>query len=150
MVFDSIHRGKMNQIQLAYRLPKETVNVIMMLYKNAKAMVHLLDGNTNLFDIIAGVLQVDILPPDMFMICLDYVLWSSIDQIKENGFTLKKERSGGYPGETMINVDYADNLRILTNASAQAKSRQHSPNQTGEGNGPRMKANKIEFMCFKQ
>ena len=32
--FDSIHRGEMEQILLAYGLPKETVTAIMMLYKN--------------------------------------------------------------------------------------------------------------------
>ena len=35
-VFDSTHRGKMEQILLAYDLPKETVAAIRMLYKNAK------------------------------------------------------------------------------------------------------------------
>ena len=34
MAFDSIHRGKMEQILLDYGLPKETVAAIMMLYKN--------------------------------------------------------------------------------------------------------------------
>ena len=34
--FDSIHRGKMDQILLAYGLPKETVTAIMMLYRNTK------------------------------------------------------------------------------------------------------------------
>ena len=32
-VFDSIHRGKIEQILLAYDLPKETVTAIMMLYQ---------------------------------------------------------------------------------------------------------------------
>ena len=35
--FDSIHRGKMEQILLAYGLPKETVTVIMILYKKHKS-----------------------------------------------------------------------------------------------------------------
>ena len=34
--FDSIHRRKMEQILLAYDLPKETVAVIRILYKNTK------------------------------------------------------------------------------------------------------------------
>ena len=32
--FDSIHRGKMEQILLAYGLPEETVAAIMMFYRN--------------------------------------------------------------------------------------------------------------------
>ena len=35
-IFDSIHRGKMDQILLAYGLPRETIADIMMLYKNTK------------------------------------------------------------------------------------------------------------------
>ena len=34
--FDSIHRSKMEQIRLAYDLPKETVAATMMLYRNTK------------------------------------------------------------------------------------------------------------------
>ena len=37
--FDSIHGEKMEQILLAYGLPKETVTAIMMLYKNTKVKV---------------------------------------------------------------------------------------------------------------
>ena len=35
--FDSFHRGKMEQILLAYSLPKETVEAITILYRNTKA-----------------------------------------------------------------------------------------------------------------
>ena len=54
-VFDSMHRGKMKQILLAYGLPKENFTTIMMLYKNTKAKVRTPDGDTD-FDIVAGVL----------------------------------------------------------------------------------------------
>ena len=47
----------MDQISLAYGLPKETVTAVNMFYKNTKAMVHSPDGNTNFFDIVDGVLQ---------------------------------------------------------------------------------------------
>ena len=57
--FDSIHRGKMKQILLAYGVPKETATVIMMLYKNTKAIVCSLNGDTDFFNIVTGVLQGD-------------------------------------------------------------------------------------------
>ena len=63
----------MEQILLVYGLPKETVTAIMMLYKNMKVKVHSLDGDTDFFDIVAGVLQRDTLAPYLFIICLDYV-----------------------------------------------------------------------------
>ena len=100
--FDSIHRGKMEQILLAYGLPKETVEAIMMLYRNTKLKIYSPDGDTDYFDIVAGVLQEDTLAPYLFIICLDYVLRTSINKIKENGFKLTKERSRRYPAKKKL------------------------------------------------
>ena len=67
----------MEQILLAYRLPKETVAAIMMLYRNTKAKVRFPVGDTDYFDIVAGMLKGDTLAPYLFIICLDYVLRKS-------------------------------------------------------------------------
>ena len=67
-----------------------------MLYKNVKVKVHSPDGDTDYFDIIAGVLQGESLAPCMFIICLNNVLRTRIDLMKENGFKLTKERSRRY------------------------------------------------------
>ena len=56
---------------------------------------------TEYFDIVAGVLQGDTLAPYLFIICLDYVLRTSIDKIRENGFELTKKRSRRYPAKTL-------------------------------------------------
>ena len=73
----------MEQILLAYGIPKETVAAITILYRNTKVKVRSPDGDTEYFDIVAGVLQGDTLAPYLFIICLDYVLRTSIDKIKE-------------------------------------------------------------------
>ena len=44
--FDSVDRGKMEQILLAYGLFKETVTAIIMLYRNTKVRVSSRDGDT--------------------------------------------------------------------------------------------------------
>ena len=64
----------MEQILLAYGLPKETVAAITILYKNTKVKVRSPDGDTEYFDIVAGIRQGDMLAPYLFIICLDYVL----------------------------------------------------------------------------
>ena len=69
--FDSIHGRKMEQILPAYGFPKETVAAIMMLDKNTKVKVQSLDGDTDYFDTVAGVLQGDTLAPKLFIITLD-------------------------------------------------------------------------------
>ena len=124
--FDSIHRGKTEQILFAYGLPKETVTAIMMLYRNTKVKVRSPDGDTDYLDIVAGVLQGDTLAPYLFIIRLDYVLRTSIDKIKVNGFKLKKERSRRYPTKSITDADYADNIALLANAPAQAETLLHS------------------------
>ena len=70
----------------------------MMLYKNMKVKVRSQDGKSVFLDILAGILQGDTLAPYLFIICLDYILRSSIDLTKENGFKLAKERRRRYPG----------------------------------------------------
>ena len=105
--FDSIHRGKMEQILPLHGLHKEIVSAIMMLYRNPKIKVCSPDGNTDFFDIV-GVLQEDTLVPYPFIICLDYTLQTSIDLIKETGFTLEKARSRQYPAATLTDIDYAN------------------------------------------
>ena len=68
----------MEQILLAYDLPKENVGPIIMFYKNTKVKVCSLDGDTDFFDIVVGVLQGDTLAPYLFRICQDFVLRTSI------------------------------------------------------------------------
>ena len=114
--FDSIHRGKMEQILLAYGLPKETITAIMILYRNTKVKVRSPDGDTDYFSIVAGVLQEDTLALYLFIICLDYVLRRSINKIKENSFKLTKKRIRRYPAKTITDADYADDIAILANA----------------------------------
>ena len=83
----------MKRIRLAYGLPKETVAAITILNRNTKVKVRSTDGDTEYFDIVAGVPQGDTLDPYLFIICLDDVLRTSIDKIRENDFELTKKRN---------------------------------------------------------
>ena len=148
--FDSIHRGKMEQILLAYGIPKETVAPIMILYRNIKVKVRSPDGDTEYFDIVAGVLQGDTLAPYLFIICLDYVLRTSINKIRENGFELTKKRSRRYPAKTITDADYADDIAILANTPNQAKKLLHSLERAAAGIGLYVNAHKMEYMCYDQ
>ena len=65
----------------------------MILYRNTKVIVRSPDGDTDYFDIVAGVLQGETLASYLFIIYLDYVLRILIDEIKGNDFELTKKRS---------------------------------------------------------
>ena len=110
--FDSIHRGKMEEILLAYDLLKEIVAAIMMLYKSMKVKVRSPHGDTDYFDIVAAGLLGDAFASYKFIICVDCVLRTSIDLMKENGFKLAKERSRRYPEQTILDADYTDDIAL--------------------------------------
>ena len=148
--FDSIHRGKMEPILLVYGIPKETVAAITILYKNTKVKVRSPDGDTEYFDIVAGVLQGDTLAPYLFIIYLDYMLRTSIYKIRENGFELTKKRSRRYPKKTITDADYADDIAILANTPNQAETLLHSLERAATGIGLRVNAHKTEYMCYNQ
>ena len=103
-----------------------------------------------LFDIVAGVLQGDTLAPYLFIICLDYVLRTSIDKIRENGFELTKKRSIRYPAKTITDADYADDIAILANTPDQAETLLHSLERAAAGIGLYVNAHKTEYMCYNQ
>ena len=99
---------------------------------------------------VAGVLLGDTLALYLFIICLDYVLRTSIDKIKENGFKLTKERSRKYPAKTITDADYADDIALLANTPAQAETLLHSLERAAAGISLHVNANKTEYMCFNQ
>ena len=122
----------------------------MILYKNTKVKVRSPDGDTEYFDIVAGVLQGDMLAPYLFIICLDYVLRTWIDKIWENGFELTKKRSRRYPAKTITDATYADDIVILANTPNQAETLLHSLERAAAGIGLHVNAHKTEYMCFNQ
>ena len=140
----------MEQILLAYGLLKETVGAIVILYKNTKVKVPSPDGDTDSFDIVAGVLQGDTLSQYLLIIYLNYVLRTSIDIMKDNGFKLEKERSKRYPVQTITNADYADDIALLANTPTQAKTLLHNLERAAAGICLHVNTDKTEYMSFNQ
>ena len=140
----------MEQILLAYGLPKETVAAITILYRITKVKVRSPDGDPEYFDIVAGVLQVDTLAPYLFIICLDYVLKTSIDKIRANGFEWTKKRSRRYPAKKITDADFADDIAILANTPKQAETLLNSLGRAATGLGLHVNKHKREYMCFNQ
>ena len=140
----------MEQILLANGIPKETVGAITILYRNTKMKVRSPDGDTDYFNIVEGVLQGGTLAPYLFIICLDYVLRTSINKIKENGLKLTKKRSRWYPAKTITDADYTDDIAILTNKPVQAETLLHCLERVAVDIGLHFNAHKTEYMCFNQ
>ena len=61
--------------------------------------------------------------------------------MKENSFKLAKERSRRYPAQSIMDVDYADDIALLASSPSQAKSLQHSLEQAADGISTQPKQN---------
>ena len=75
------------------------------------------------------------------MICLDYVLRTSLDSMKENGFKLAEERSRSY---------HADDIALLANTPAYAENLQHRLEREAAGIGLHLNTDQTEYKCFNQ
>ena len=81
----------MMTILKAYDVPPRLLAAISKLYENTRARVITPDGETEFFQIIAGVLQGDTLDPYLFAIVLDYVMRKTYQGREEElGFHLQK------------------------------------------------------------
>ena len=139
--FDSIHRGKMEQILLTYRLP-ETVIAINMLYKNTNAKVRSSDKDTDFFNLAPGVLQGETLSSYLLILCLDCVLRTSINPIKENGYTLKIKKH-------TISRGHNNKCRLRRRPCASCCTSRFPTIKPGASSRRHVNANKREYMCFK-
>ena len=105
----------MLKIMAAYSIPTELINVIDILYKDTRAKVISPDGETEYFNIAAGLLQGDTLAPYLFIIILDYVMRQVMSN-NNNGFTIEERKSRRIPEVKVINLDFADDIALTTNS----------------------------------
>ena len=59
--------------------------------------------------------------------CLDYMLRTSTDKMKDNVFKLTKERSRRYPAQTITDADNADNRKRHQHATSKGMDSYQSP-----------------------
>ena len=104
--------------------------------------------NTSTF--VSEVLQGDTLAPYLFIICLDYVLRTSIDKIRENSFELTKKRGRRCPAKTIADADYAGGMAVFANAPNQAGTLLYGLERAAASIGLHVGARKPEYMFFDQ
>ena len=120
--FDSIHRGVMMKILKAYCVPPNLLRAIGAIYSGTRARIVTPDGNTEEFDILAGVLQGDTLAPFLFIIALDHALRKAISgREQELGFTITPRKSRRVPAVVLADLDYADDISLMSDRVEQAQ-----------------------------
>lgn len=124
--FDSISREKMFEILKLYGLPGKIISAIKALYVSTKAKVVSPDGDSDTFDILAGVLQGDTLAPFLFIIVLDYVLRISVDLSNEKGIKIKAPLRTRGKGLFLTDLDFADDLALVAGTIQNLEDLLHS------------------------
>ena len=106
-----------------YGIPNELVEAIEDMYQDTTAKVLSPDGETKPFKILSGVLQGDTLAPYLFIIVLDYTLRKAIDGREEElSFCLKKHQSRRVGPEILTDLDFADDIALLSEQIQQAQN----------------------------
>ena len=113
IAFDTIHRGKLLKILRAYGIPSQIVEAIGSMYKNTLAKVISPDGETELFEILAEVLQGDTLAP--------YLRMAMDGKEEELGFQLTRRQSRRIGPETVTEFDFAEDIALLFEGLHQAQ-----------------------------
>lgn len=83
------------------------------MYENPTNFVRSHDGPTKEFPTTAGILQGDTLAPFLFVIVVDYALRQSVDTIRDKGLMVGR-RSGRQSGKYITDLDYADDVALIT------------------------------------
>jgi len=144
--FDSISREKMFEILKLYGIPDKIISAIKALYVSTKAKVISTDGDSEIFDILAGVLQGDTLAPFLFIIVLDYALRISVDLSNDKGIKIKAPQRTRNPGLFLTDLDFADDLALVAESIQNLEDLLHSLETSASQVGLYCNEGKTEFI----
>ena len=145
--FDSVHRGILMKILRAYGIPNKIADLIEKTYTDTFAKVMTPDGLTEAFAILAGVLQGDTLAPYIFIIVVDYIMRTALKDLDEPGFTLTLRQSRWHPAEKLSDVEFADDVALITETIKEAQKFLTSLEKAGECVGQHMNEGKTKYLC---
>ena len=118
------------------------------MYTGTLAKVLTANGCTEVFDILAGVLQGDTLAPYLFIIVIDYIMTVAIDDDETDaGFTIRPAQSRRIGAEKLADVEFADDVALVTDSIEDA---QHLLRRQAVASsvGLAMNDSKTEFMTI--
>ena len=147
--FDSIGHESMFRILEAYSVPRRIRSAIQLTYNKLKARISSPDGDTEFFKILAGVMQGDTLAPFLFVIVLDYALRKAIQGKEEElGFTLQQRKSRRVPAKSLCDLDFSDDIVLLSNQIEQARRLVHSVEEECKKVGLTINAEKTKAVFY--
>ena len=131
---------------MEYRTVISIVDIINLLYVNTKGKVITPDGDTELFDILAGVLQGDTLAPYLFIIALDYCMRQALGKHPEIGLTIKPYRSRRVKAERISDTVFADDIALIANTVKEVETLMQEVERVAATVGLKMNEGKLNSL----
>ena len=122
------------------------VDLIEKLYTDTKAQVLTPEGLTELFDIMAGVLQGDTLAPYLFIIVVNYCMKLTLENDPDIVFTLKPARSKCHKAIKLADIEFADDIALMANSAIDAHTLLQTVEEIAVSVGLRMNESKTKYM----
>ena len=140
-------RGILMKILRAYGLPEAIVALIQKMYSGTLAKVITSDGLTDVFGILAGVLQGDTLAPYLFIIVVDYVMRTALlGESAEAGFTIQPARSRRINAKKLADTEFADDIALTTNTISEAQNLLISVEEAAQMVGLNIDVSKTKYL----
>jgi hypothetical protein len=105
----------------AYGIPSTIIGAIRSIYINSTTFVSTEDGNSDRLAVETDILQGDTLAPFLFIIVVDYALRQAFRSCSDSGVLVRERRSTRYPAQYLTDLDFADDIALLSNSIAGAQ-----------------------------
>lgn len=125
--FPSVTHASVSQALDAFLVPPRLKNAILSMYNNHQVTVRTKYGNTDSFQATSGVLQGDTLAPYLFIMVLDCVLRTALDDIAHRGVQIKAANRSlstlrNYtPPIHLTDCDFADDIVLCSETVTNAQ-----------------------------
>ena len=90
------------------------INILKESYREFQSCVSVDGLLTNWFYVLAGVKQGDVISPLLSNIMVDWILRSSVDELKEEGVPLIPRKSSRHPATYATDREFADDLAAVS------------------------------------
>ena len=138
------------EIMKAYEIPEKIIKAVNILYLDTEAQVLYPDGETDFFNISAGVLQGDTLAPMLFILSLDYALRKAASNSHQTCFTLQPQPSRRQHAIMITDTDFADDIALLSDTIEKAQLLLLRVEAAAETIGLHVNDTKTEYMVYNQ
>jgi len=136
--YDSVDRESLFRILEAEGMCCKTLRVIKAMLQGTKARVRIGKEETEEFEIVRGVKQGSVLSPSLFVAVMDWVLHEALDG---------KVRGIDVDGMEITDLDYADDVLLLTDSIQQAQVAINRVQEAGRKVGLELNAKKTVWLA---